>query len=153
MTASALAGLAAAAPAESLCGALSPGLRVLVAEDEPLAAMIIEEVLTDAGHSVLLAADGEEALSLATGAVFDVLLTDLAMPRMTGFELIPRLRARQSGLPVVVMTGFLPPGKSDALFADSRGPLTILQKPFQIDHLIDALERMVAAKTRLPACA
>ncbi|MFC7691701.1 response regulator [Paeniroseomonas aquatica] len=65
------------------------GLRILVAEDEPLAAMVIEEALTDYGHSVMLAADGEEALRLAEAVSFDVLVTDLAMPRMTGWELIP----------------------------------------------------------------
>lgn len=153
MAATALAGSARMATGETPWRAVRPGLRVLIAEDEPLAAMVIEEALTEAGYSVLLAANGEEALSLATGEVFDILLTDLAMPRMTGWELIPRLRAQQSGLPVVVMTGFLPPGGSEVLRAGSQGPLTILQKPLRIDQLIEALERTVAATPRLLAYA
>src|SRR5689334_6948296 len=85
------------------------GLRVLLAEDESLAALVVEDALTDMGHAVVHAADGEAALHLAGTAPFDVLVTDIAMPRMTGLELIPQLRARHPGLPVVVMTGYLPP--------------------------------------------
>jgi CheY-like chemotaxis protein len=126
------------------------GLRILVAEDEPLAAMVLEEALTDFGHTVLLAADGEEALQLAESNPFDVLVTDLAMPRLTGWELIPRLRARRAGLPVVVMTGYLPPGGRGLLLADQGGPLTLLLKPFEIGHLTAAIEQ-VALRPEAPS--
>ncbi len=60
-------------------------LRVLMAEDEPLAAEVIEEGLLEAGFEVLAANDGQEALDLASsGAGFDLLLTDLKMPRLDG---------------------------------------------------------------------
>jgi CheY-like chemotaxis protein len=82
---------------------------------------------------------GQEALDIAEGFQFDVLVTDLAMPRVTGWELIPLLRARRADLPVVVMTGFLPPGGGQVLFADKRGPLALLHKPFGLGQLFDAL--------------
>ncbi|WP_135466071.1 response regulator [Crenalkalicoccus roseus] len=114
-------------------------LRILVAEDEALAAMVVEDALTDLGHEVLLASDGAVALELADRAPFDVLVTDLAMPRLPGWELIPRLRARHPGLPVVVMTGYLPPGMDRCLCADEAGPLTVLMKPFDVSALARAL--------------
>ena len=122
-------------------GSLSAGqkLRVLVAEDERLAALVVEDALVDQGHEVVLACDGQEALDIAEGLHFDVLVTDLAMPRVTGWELIPLLRARRADLPVVVMTGYLPPGGGQALFADKRGPLALLHKPFGLGQLFDAL--------------
>ena len=122
-------------------GPLEPGpkLRVLVAEDERLAALVVEDALLDQGHEVVLARDGQEALDIAEGFDFDVLITDLAMPRVTGWELIPRMRARRADLPVVVMTGYLPPGGGQILFADKRGPLALLQKPFGIGQLLAAL--------------
>jgi CheY-like chemotaxis protein len=122
-------------------------LRILVAEDESLAAMVIEEALTDLGHDVTLAQDGQAALEMAENASFDMLITDLAMPRLPGWELIPRLRAGRPGLPVVVMTGFLPPGLGTTLFGMPGGPMALLLKPFDLSALIAAIDRLVAAGT------
>lgn len=119
-----------------------PRLRVLVAEDEHLAALVVEDALSEQGHHVVLARDGREALDIAEDFDFDVLVTDLAMPRVTGWELIPLLRARRADLPVVVMTGYLPPGGGQTLFADKRGPLALLHKPFNISQLYAALGRV-----------
>ena len=118
-------------------------LRVLVAEDEHLAALVVEDALAERGYQVVLARDGQEALDIAESYAFDVLVTDLAMPRVTGWELIPLLRARRTDLPVVVMTGYLPPGGGQILFADKRGPLALLHKPFGIGQLYDALGHVV----------
>jgi CheY-like chemotaxis protein len=119
------------------------GIRILVAEDEPLAAMVVEDVLNELGYDVLLASDGEEAMRLAERHVFDVLVTDLAMPRMTGWELIPRLRTQRPDLPVVVMTGFLPPNGREVLLSGQGGPLALVLKPFEINHLIRAIEKVI----------
>jgi CheY-like chemotaxis protein len=120
-------------------------LRILVAEDEPLAALVIEEALTDLGHEVFHAPDGLAALELAEQAwPFDVLLTDLAMPRLPGWELIPRLRAGHPELPVVVMTGFLPPELGPNLLRETGGPMELLLKPFDLTALMRALARVSA---------
>lgn len=114
-------------------------LRVLLAEDEPLAAEVIEECLVEAGFEVLAANDGQAAIDLAAnGADFDLLLTDLRMPRLDGKELIARLRADRPDLPVVVMTGFPPPGGAVSL-QTGRGPLRLLMKPVGMMPLIAAL--------------
>lgn len=129
-------------------------LRVLVAEDEQLAALVVEDALSDQGHQVRLACDGREALDIAETFDFDVLVTDLAMPRVTGWELISRLRARRADLPVVVMTGYLPPGGGKALFADKRGPTALIHKPFALDQLYTALGRVaLRGAVREAACA
>jgi len=118
---------------------MTPPLRVLMAEDEALAAEVLAEGLTEAGFSVLTAADGQAALELAAGgALFDLLLTDLRMPRMDGRELIARLRAQRPDLPVVVMTGFPPPDGADAL-QSGKAPLRLLTKPIAIAPLVAAL--------------
>lgn len=114
-------------------------LRILVAEDEPLAAMVVEEILLELGHAVTMAADGQAALEIAAHTPFDILVTDLAMPRLPGWELIPRLRATRPYLPIVVMTGYLPPGVAHTLDAAGPGPLVLLQKPFDLGALIDAV--------------
>ena len=75
---------------------------------------------------------------------FDLLLTDLKMPRLDGKELIAKLRASRPDLPVVVMTGFPPPDGAVSLQA-GRGPMRLLTKPIGITPLIAAL-RDVAGK-------
>jgi CheY-like chemotaxis protein len=118
-------------------------LRILVAEDEALAALALDDVLTECGHSVTLAADGEEALRLARAFQFDVLITDLAMPRMTGWELIHSLRVEQPDLPALVMTGYLPPGGRELLFNGAQAPVELLLKPFDIGRLVKLLDQLV----------
>jgi CheY-like chemotaxis protein len=119
-------------------------LRVLMAEDEWLAAEILQEALSDAGFIVLAAADGLAALELAAaGARFDVLLTDLRMPRLDGRELIFRLRAERPALPVVVMTGFPPPEGISHLH-DGSGPLRLLTKPIELSRLVATIEAVAA---------
>lgn len=120
-------------------------VRILVAEDEPLAAAVIEEALTDIGYQVYLMPDGLAALEFAeTGPGFDALLTDLTMPRLPGWELIARLRAGRPCLPVLVMTGFLPPELEPQLRLGMGGPLEILLKPFDLSALAGALERLLS---------
>ena len=125
-------------------------LRILVAEDEPLAAMVVAEALGGLGHEVVLAPDGAAALEIAASTRFDVLVTDLAMPRLPGWELIPRLRAGRPDLPVVVMTGNLPPGVGTALCSGEAGPLELLHKPFDIAALVGAVARVAPAGRRAP---
>jgi CheY-like chemotaxis protein len=120
----------------------APRLRVLMAEDEPLAAEVLEEGLIDAGFHVLPAPDGEAALEIAlAGNRFDVLLTDLRMPRLGGQELIARLRDRWPHLPVVVMTGY-PPNGGKADLHDGSAPLELLTKPIELARLVDALRQV-----------
>lgn len=110
--------------------------RILVAEDENLAAIAIEEMLRDAGFDVLLAGDGQEALEIASLNAFDLLLTDLRMPRLSGNELVRRLREGRPGLPVIVMTGYAPPGGVGAL-QSGYGPMVLLNKPLDPDELLE----------------
>lgn len=120
-----------------------PPTRVLMAEDEPLAAEVLQEALTEEGFAVLAAPDGQAALDMAeAGAGFDLLLTDLRMPRLDGQELIRRLRARRPDLPVVVMTGFPPPGGPDSLH-DGPGPLRLMTKPIHIAGLVATLRAVM----------
>ena len=98
--------------------------------------MAIEDMLRDAGFEVLLAVDGQHALEIAAEHPFDLLLTDLRMPRLSGNELVRRLREERPGLPVVVMTGYAPPGGVGAL-QSGYGPMVLLNKPLDPEELIE----------------
>jgi CheY-like chemotaxis protein len=104
---------------------------VLVVEDDGEIREVFREFLLSRGYSVRLAADGEEALSLLKDALPTVILTDLNMPKMDGWELLRSLRSDPllSKIPVAIMT------------AEERFPAgyRVLKKPFTIDFLLDFL--------------
>ncbi len=112
------------------------GGRVLVVEDEESVRELVEELLTDAGYDVLTAPDGEEGLRVyREEGPFDLLLTDILMPRMTGVELAAQVRREQPDQRVMYMTGY---SAQSALFPRDVDPgITLLKKPFQADDLLD----------------
>ncbi|MNZ39273.1 Sensor histidine kinase RcsC [compost metagenome] len=80
------------------------GLRVLVAEDNPINQLLLREQLEQLGCSVILAANGQEALQHWSPGAFDALLTDVNMPQMNGYELARTLRQRDAQLPIIGVT-------------------------------------------------
>ena len=113
--------------------------RVLVVDDDPLVLSATGAMLEDLECLVTEAASGEEALRiLESGVSFDVVLTDQAMPGMTGVQLAAALAARWPDLPVILGTGYaeLPP--------DARAGMMRLGKPFSRE----TLRRAVIAATR-----
>ena len=117
---------------------------VLVAEDESLAAMAIEDELLAEGYDVIVAPDGQAALEAASSRPPDLLLTDLRMPRLDGAGLIRALRLRQPGLPVVVMTGYAPAGGANAFRREGEGPVALFPKPLDMDAVLAEMRRLLA---------
>ncbi|MGE7137548.1 ATP-binding protein [Luteibacter sp. NPDC031894] len=87
-------------------------LRILTVDDDELVRATTVEMLEDLGYAVIAARSGAEALRLIDGAGIDLVITDHAMPQMTGTQLAVHLRERYPGLPVVLATGYadLPAG-------------------------------------------
>ncbi len=78
--------------------------RILVAEDDDSARKLMSDVLTDAGYEVVAARDGVEACERLSARHVDLLVLDVMMPRMDGFELTRRLRAEGNELPILMVT-------------------------------------------------
>ena len=105
-------------------------MKVLIVEDDEALQGLYADLLTDEGHSVEVAADGGEALSLVTDDL-DLIVTDLNMPKMAGDVFLQELRrdGRFGTLPVLVITA-----RPNALPEFLRGPWTsVIRKPFRID--------------------
>ncbi len=117
--------------------------RILVAEDEGLAAMAIEDELLREGYEVVLAPDGQSALEAAAREPPDLLLTDLRMPRLDGAGLIRALRTAMPALPVVVMTGYAPAGGAGAFGNPGEGPVALFAKPLDMDAVLAELRKLL----------
>jgi len=135
------AGLAAPAPQQAPAG---PPLRILVAEDNELNEKLMQHLLSKRGHEVHIAATGTEALARLEELEPDLLLLDLHMPEMDGFQVIQVIRAkeRSSGghLPVIAVTARARELDRERCLAS--GIDEFLSKPIVAADLWAAIERV-----------
>jgi DNA-binding response OmpR family regulator len=123
--------------------------RILLVEDDPEAALFAVHVLTKrAQFEVTHTADPAVALELAAAGTWDLVLTDLELPGMTGLELLHALRQAAPALPVAVVTANVPTGTThEALLSEAD---SYLSKPLRIDQLISTATDLIrnGRKTR-----
>jgi len=120
------------------------GRRVLLAEDTPSTAMLERSVLEAAGLAVVHAKDGQEALEIAGRERFDLVITDVLMPRMNGFEFTSALKRdpRTRAVPVVIVT--TRGGDADKQRGlDAGADAYILKKDFTSDSFLDTIDRLL----------
>ncbi len=127
------------------------GLRVAVVDDEPTVRILLRATLQKAGHAVEVHEDAQSLLeALRSGRPApELLITDLAMPGMSGVELVERLRAEGLGCPVVGMSGDAERFNTARLAAS--GPYATLHKPFTVSELQSALDAALGAGAGNPA--
>jgi|SRR5690606_6514685 len=109
---------------------------VLVVEDEPGILSAMKLLLELEGYRVLCASNGEEALAVLTIETCDLIVTDYMMPRMTGGQLIKKLRSdpEQRNIPIILVSAVPPPADIDNLID------AFLRKPFEIPQLLAVME-------------
>jgi two-component system cell cycle sensor histidine kinase/response regulator CckA len=130
--------------------AASGSERVLVVEDRDVVRDLARDVLEAAGFDVVAVAGGREALEhAASGEPFDLLLTDVVMPEMSGPELAVKLRAKRPQLPVLYMSGYT----DDVLSSHelSQDATAFLRKPFGNAELITAARTLLDDQPWAPA--
>jgi two-component system OmpR family response regulator len=120
--------------------------RILVADDESTIVDLLRTVLSIWSFEVEVCGDGATALARANEGQFALLLIDYQMPRMTGLEVLRRLRAGNSGTPVVLMSGHL----SEPVMKETKKlpGVQLLPKPFTLAALREALDRAVDSGAR-----
>ena len=118
---------------------------LLVVEDEVLTAFALEDYLTLQGYRVTVANDGQGALRAWERDPADAVITDLAMPGMSGFDLVRRLRAIDAKLPVVVLTGSSASAPMAGALKSSAPERThIFEKPTDLADVHHEITRMLA---------
>ena len=130
---------------------VAPPLRVLLAEDHPVNQRIAVAALTRAGHHVTVAGDGRAALAAVDGAFFDIILMDLQMPHMSGFEATAAIRSREARLDlprvaIIAMTAHAMANDAQrCMDADMDGHIA---KPVQVHALAGIVSEHAARAVR-----
>jgi CheY-like chemotaxis protein len=116
----------------------SVALRILYVEDNDLVREITLEILSQPSHTVVAVASAEEALELFEPDAFDVVVTDISLPAMSGLDLAREILQRDRTVPVIVATGYNLQGENFGLGERAR----VITKPFdqeQFDQLLNEL--------------
>ena len=108
--------------------------KILVVEDELSVRELIEDALNMSGFSVTTAGDGLEALNLLRNYQFDLLVTDVTMPKLDGYELVKNLRSKGNETPVIFLTARNE--KPDISTGFKVGADDYISKPFGLEELI-----------------
>jgi DNA-binding NtrC family response regulator len=135
---------------KSLKPAIKPAARVLVVDDEPLIRWSVAETLSASGMTVIQAHDGASALAQLRAAAepFDAAVVDLRLPDVDDLTLVAGIRELSPSSAVVVMTAFGTP----EITAQARalGASHILNKPFELSHLLAIVQAAIKAGEKPP---
>jgi DNA-binding NtrC family response regulator len=117
-------------------------LRILLVDDEPDLHLASADELRDAGHEVHAAQDGEQAFALMTSLTFDVVVTDIRLPKLDGLSLFRLARERSPTTIVILVTAFAE--VQEAIAAVREGAHDYLRKPLASDDIARRIERIAA---------
>jgi DNA-binding response OmpR family regulator len=123
-------------------------MRLLIVEDERRMAQLLHKALTEEGHEVTCAGDGVEGLHAARQKYFDLVILDVMMPRLSGFEVAQSLRSEGICTPLLMLTA--KDAESDIVKGLELGADDYLTKPFAFDEL---LARLHSVTRRARSCA
>lgn len=123
-------------------------MRILVVEDDDSVARFLQQTLVEAGYSVESAADGETAWQLAQSGGFDLILLDVMLPRLDGFEVCRRLRASHASTLVLIITAR--DGLNDKVEGLDSGADDYIVKPFQIAELLARMRALLRRSSSAP---
>ena len=125
--------------------------RVLVVDDDPMVCTTIEVCLTRKGFEVTVADGGEAGMRALEASDFDVMLIDVFMPHMRGFELVRMFHERKPDVPVVAMSGYAFANAERApdflRMTIELGAACCLRKPFTQDALLTVVNQCITSPT------
>ena len=116
--------------------------RILLIDDEDAVRAVYEEALLEAGHRVEAVSCGEEALSSFAIGKFDLVITDLSMDGMSGFEVSKEVKKQEPAIPVILLSGWVIEQQEEEVRQVGIG--MVLIKPCRLDALRDAVQKALA---------
>lgn len=122
--------------------ALTASARIMVIDDEEFVRNVITAILTEQGHRVTKVASAEDALPLVEKDEFEIVFTDLAMPKIDGITAATRIKALRPEIKVVLMSGYGAETASDRV---GKGIIdAAISKPFDMTEINHAIEKVLS---------
>ena len=120
--------------------------RILVAEDDPNSRKLLDFRLKSVGHEVIFAVDGGEALEMVTKEKPELVLLDIIMPVMNGFQVLRKLKSQEEtkNIPVIMLTSKVQ--EKDIVVGLEAGAADYVTKPFSFAELIARVNRALASR-------
>jgi len=122
---------------------------ILVIEDEEDVRHLLRDILTDAGHNVEVAADGNEGIEIFKKKKFDIVFTDLGMPVMSGWEVAEKVKSINEKVPVALITGWNVALDSSEM--NKSGINLVMQKPFKMEQVLNLVQEGMILRDQLKA--
>ncbi len=126
------------------CGKQRKEGRILVIDDEELVRGILADILSQSRHQVVAAANGEEGIRLFREEKFDMVLTDLGMPGMSGWEVCKEIRKIDPDIPVGMITGW--GAEVSRKKREEHGVDFVLSKPFDLEQILNVVVEAMSSK-------
>jgi two-component system response regulator MprA len=121
--------------------------KILIVEDDTITRRNLSVLLSDEGYDVDQAGDGVQALEIIAEQPFDLVLSDIVMPRMDGLKLLQELQFVAPQMPVMIMTSYV----SDTLSSVPAGAAEFIRKPFVLDDLLFKVQRALDKTVQAPS--
>jgi len=118
---------------------------ILVVDDEENAREGLSKILSNEGYKVEVASDGKEAIDRLKKLSFDLVITDMRMPQMDGFEVLREIKKMDDNIGVIMITAF---GEVDSYFeAMNLGAFEYINKPVKVDELKRVISKVLEERT------
>jgi DNA-binding NtrC family response regulator len=115
---------------------------ILVVDDEEALRTVLSSELINAGYEIATAADGDEAISTVQNKKFDLVLLDIKMPKVDGFEVLRFIKKNSPTIKVIMLTGFA--DLKNAIESKKHGAEDFVSKPYDLVDLLTTIERVLS---------
>ena len=116
--------------------------RILVVDDEEALRTVLSGELVSAGYDVAVAGDGDEAITSVQNKKFDLVLLDIKMPKVDGFEVLKFIKKTYPTMKVIMLTGFA--DLKNAIESKKHGAEDLVSKPYDLVDLLTTIERVLS---------
>jgi len=116
--------------------------RILVVDDEDALRAVLSGELSSTGYDVATASDGDEAITVIQNKKFDLVLLDIKMPKVDGFEVLKFIKKNFPTVKVIMLTGFA--DLKNAIESKKNGAEDFVSKPYDLVDLLTTIERVLS---------